>query len=201
MEEIKFILRTEKIDVFCLQDTFLTNQRNGSQLGVENYSIFRRDRPTGHRGGIIVYVRNRIKARRCFDLEDVNLVLVWLELRQRGHPGKFPCDFIYRLPNVKVQINSNIVSNLEGGILNPNETWLLGGVNTYLTETNPLPFLPQALSDIRLNHLVSGVTCHAPQACLDHTYSNEISRIFASEILVYGHSHHLPVFAVPQHFI
>ena len=125
--------------------------------------------------------------------------VVWLELRQRGQPGKFPCGFIYRLPNAIAQINSNIVSNLEKGILN--ETWLLRGVNIFLTETNPLPFLPQALSDIRLHHLVSGVTCHAPETCLDHIYSNEISQSFASEILVYGPSDHLPVFAVRQHFI
>lgn len=90
---------------------------------------------------------------------------------------------------------------MEEGILNLNETWLLRGVNIFLTETNPLPFLPQALSDIRFHHLVSGVACHAPETCLDQIYSNEISQSFASEILVYGPSDHLPVFAVRQHFI
>lgn len=50
--------------------------------------------------------------------------------------------FIYRPSNIKAQINSNIVSNLEGEILNSNETWIPGDVNINLTKTNPLPFLP-----------------------------------------------------------
>ena len=78
--------------MFCLQETFLTSQTNENQLAVENYGIFRRDRPTGHGGGIIVYVHNRIKARRCFDLEDANLELVWLELRQRDTQASFFVD-------------------------------------------------------------------------------------------------------------
>ena len=169
--EIKCILRTEEIDVLCLQETFLTSETNDNQLAVENYGIFRRNRPTGHGGGIIVYVHNRIEARRCLDLEDANLELIWLELRQWGHPGKFLCGFIYRPPNVKAQIDSNIVSNLEGAILNSNETWLLVDVNINLTETNPLPSLLQTLSDIGLHQLISGVTRPASQTCLDHIYS------------------------------
>ena len=41
VEEIKFILRTEEIDVLCLQETFLTTETNDNQLAVENYGIFR----------------------------------------------------------------------------------------------------------------------------------------------------------------
>ena len=43
---------------------------------------------------------------------------------------------MYWPPNVKAQMDSNNVSNLEGGILNCNETWLLGDVNINLTETD-----------------------------------------------------------------
>ena len=117
------------------------------------------------------------------------------------HPGEFLCGFIYRPPNVKTQIDSNIVSKLEGAILNSNETWLLGDVNINLSETNSLPFLPQALSNIGLHQLISGVTRPASQTCLDHVYSTEISRIVTSGILVYGPSDHLPVFAVRLQFI
>ena len=61
-----------------------------------------------------------------------------------------------------MQIDSNIVSYLEGAILNSNETWLLGDVNINLIETNSLPFLPQALSDIGQDYInfISGVTRH-----------------------------------------
>ena len=50
-----------------------------------------------------MYVHNGVEARRYFDLEDANLELAWLELTQRGHPGKFLCGFIYRPPNDKAQ--------------------------------------------------------------------------------------------------
>ena len=51
------------------------------------------------------------------------------------------------------QMDSKIVSNLEGAILNSNETWLLGDVNINVTETNPLP--SQTLSDTGLHQLIS----------------------------------------------
>ena len=98
-------------------------------------------------------------------------------------------------------MDSNIVSNLEGAILNSNETWLLGDVNINLIESNPMPSLPQTLSNMGLNHLISRVNRPASQTCLYHIYSTEISRIVASGILVYGPSDHLPVFAVRQQFI
>lgn len=122
--------------------------------------------------------------------------LIWSDLRQRGHPGKFLCGFIYRPPNFKAQMDSNIVSNLEGAVLNSNETWLLGDININLIGTNPLPSLPQTLNDIGLHQLISGVTRPVSQTCLDHIYSTETSRIVASRILVYGLSDHPPVFAV-----
>ena len=148
-----------------------------------------------------MYVHNCFEASRCFDLEDANLELIWLELRQQGHTGKFLCGFIYRPPNANAQMDSNIVSNLEGAILNSNETWLLGDVNINLIETNPLPSLPQTLSDMGLHHLISRVTRPAFQTCLYHICSTEISRIVASGILVCGPSDRLPVFAVRQQFI
>ena len=114
--------------------------------------------------------------------------VIWLDLKQRGHPGKFLCGFIYRPPNVKAQMDSNIVSNL-------------GDININLIGTNPLPSLPQTLNDIGIHQLISGVTRPVSQTCLDHIYSTETSRIVASGILVYGPSDHLPVFAARQQFI
>ena len=107
-----------------------------------------------------------------------------MDLRQRGHPGKFLCGFIYRPPYVKAEMDFNIVSNLERAILNSNETWLLGDIKLNLMGANPLPSLPQTFSNIGLHQLISGVTHPVSQTCLDHTYSNETSRIVASVILV-----------------
>ena len=93
-------------------------------------------------------------------------------------------------------MDSNIVSNLEGAVLNSNETWLLGDIKINLIGTNPLPSLPQTLNDIGLDQLISGVTRPVSQTCLDQIYVTETSRIVASRILVYGPSDHPPVFAV-----
>ena len=86
LEEIKLILRTEEIDILCIQETFLTNLTEDSQLLVENYNIFRKDRKLGLGGGILVFVHNRLEVNHCLNLEDPDLELMWLNIQQSGHP-------------------------------------------------------------------------------------------------------------------
>ena len=113
-----------------------------------------------------VYKQSHGSSRRCFNLKDANLELVWLELRTNTtETPKFLC--------VESHMDSNIVSNLGGAILNSNDRRVATAWCKYLnlTETNPLPFLPQALSAIRLNQRIFGDTCPRSQTCLDHIYS------------------------------
>ena len=102
-----------------------------------------------------VYKQSHRSSRRCFDLKDANLELVWLELRTKttGTP-KFLRGFIYRPPNVESDLDSNIVSNLVGAILNSNDRGVATAWCKYLNLTETNPFLPQALSAIRLNQRI-----------------------------------------------
>ena len=66
----------------------------------------------------------------------------------------------------------DIVSNLEGAILNANETWLLDDVKTF-QPTLSLPSPTQALSDIGTSN-IEIITRSVSKVCLDHIYFTEL---------------------------
>lgn len=57
--ELQAFLKENNIDVICIQATHLTESR---RFFIRGYKTFRRDRPTGHKGGVIILVRHGIPA-------------------------------------------------------------------------------------------------------------------------------------------
>ena len=51
MDEVKFLTNKLKLDVLCLTETWLTPLIVDSSISIDGYSIFRRDRADGRRGG------------------------------------------------------------------------------------------------------------------------------------------------------
>ena len=72
---------------------------------VEGYQThFRKDNYSKGGGGIMVYVRNDINAKRREDLEINNISCIWLEISQ--DKGKsFLIGNMYRPPNSRVEYN------------------------------------------------------------------------------------------------
>ena len=47
-------------DVICITESWLDGRTSDDDIKIENFKLFRRDRPGDHHGGIWVYVRNNV---------------------------------------------------------------------------------------------------------------------------------------------
>ena len=56
------LIRTElcDFDVICITESWLDDITSDDDIKIENFKLFRRDRPGDHHGGICVYVRNNV---------------------------------------------------------------------------------------------------------------------------------------------
>ena len=76
-----FMITDWKSDILCLSETWLLPSRTvDTHLTQENFTLFRRDRPSRSHGGLLVYVRNHVQVRRRPDLELREQECITLEL-------------------------------------------------------------------------------------------------------------------------
>ena len=82
--EIKAILNINKnLHILGLSETKLKDHKITSMFHVEGYQTpFRKDNDSNGGGGIMVYVKNGINAKRREDLEINDISCVWLEISQ-----------------------------------------------------------------------------------------------------------------------
>ena len=67
-------------DVICITESWLDDRTPDDDIKIENFKLFRRDRPGDHHGGICVYVRNNVFSKRSHDLELPNIECLWVEI-------------------------------------------------------------------------------------------------------------------------
>ena len=67
-------------DVICITETWLDDSIVDEDIKIENFNLFRRDRPGGHHGGVCMFVRNNVFCRRRRDLELPNIECIWVEV-------------------------------------------------------------------------------------------------------------------------
>ena len=60
-------------DVLCKSETRLDARMSDNEIHLDNFKLFRRDRPGDHHGVICVYVRNNVFSKRRNDLELPNI--------------------------------------------------------------------------------------------------------------------------------
>ena len=68
-------------DILCLSETWLSPKSIiDSHLEVNDFLLFRRDRPEGLHGGVMLYAKNTLNCRRRTDLEHEKVECIVLEL-------------------------------------------------------------------------------------------------------------------------
>ena len=79
--ELQAFLRDEKIDVLCAQETHLNE---GRRFFIRGYDTFRRDRTSGHKGGVLTLVRHGIPAVETEQSSDGPLEFITIRLMLQG---------------------------------------------------------------------------------------------------------------------
>ena len=82
--EIKAILTSPEncsVHIFGISETKLKPHKLSTCFNIDGFKApFRKDNDSNGGGGIIVYVRNGINAKRRVDLETNNIACIWLEI-------------------------------------------------------------------------------------------------------------------------
>ena len=97
-------------DVICITESWLDGRTADDDVKIENFKLFRRDRPGDHHGGICVYIRNNVFSKRRHDLELPNIECLWVEISIKNKIqliGTF-----YRPPNSTNAILSTIEDSI-----------------------------------------------------------------------------------------
>ena len=77
---------------------------------IDNFKLFRRDRPGDHHGGICVYIRTNLFSKRRDDLELPNVECIWVEISIRKK--KQLIGTFYRPPNSPNAVFSSIEDSI-----------------------------------------------------------------------------------------
>ena len=104
--KIKAILTSPEnssMHIFGLSETNIKSHKLTSCFNIDGFQEpFRKDNDSNGSGGIVVYVRNGINAKRRLDMETNNIPCIWLEITV-GKSKPFFIGNMYRPPNSKVE--------------------------------------------------------------------------------------------------
>lgn len=96
--------------IVSLTETWLDDRTDNSDIKMGNYKLFRRDRQGDSHGGICVYVKDDIYAKRRTDLELPDIECVWVEVISNHR--KILVGTFYRPPNSLASALSSIESSI-----------------------------------------------------------------------------------------
>ena len=108
MDDLKARVIIDKPDIIAITESWANNNVLDSELYLENYSMIRKDRATGKRGGgIILYIRSEIQFVQMnshFELESL-----WCTI---GNKEKCKIGLYYRPPNASVESTKNMCDEI-----------------------------------------------------------------------------------------
>jgi exonuclease III len=133
IDEIETILINDKnIDIICLSETWLDVDITDSQVDIDGYKFFRKDRLGNLARGAGMYITHALPHRRALELELPDIDLLWVEL-QLCHKKIF-IGACYRPPSQNVEEVDKFMSDLEDSLelafqAKPESIFLLGDLN------------------------------------------------------------------------
>ena len=195
--EIKAILSCNKnLHILGLSETKLKDHKLNSMFQIEGFQDpYRKDNDSNGGGGIIVYVRNGINAKRREDLRINNLSCIWLEISQ--NKGKsFLIGNMYRPPDSKVEYCDRFEDMIEHASEEGEEIILLGDFNKNLSVDNLDREWQNLTLSLGLTQLISQPTRVAPNSktLIDHIYTSHEDNIASVSVSKQTISDHYAVF-------
>ena len=109
-DELIDLLNAECLDILCVAETFLTPAIPDSSVKIPGYEFHRKDR-LQHGGGVGIYVRSTLSAKRRRDLESDHLELIFIELGSRRKRSYLGC--LYRPPSSPVDYWEELGNHFE----------------------------------------------------------------------------------------
>jgi hypothetical protein len=130
IDEISWIVQNSGVDVVCISETWLNDSVLDSDIGIEGYTLFRKDRLSKKGGGVAIYINNcfTVKERRDI-ITNCDLEMIWCEIVSKRNNENILLSCIYRPPNASVEILNAIIDTIEKASSEDKVLVLLGDMN------------------------------------------------------------------------
>jgi exonuclease III len=128
-EEISHIVVSTNIDVLCLTETWLDESVFDSDILIDGFTLFRKDRCERSGGGVAIYIKNDINFVDRSINEKGMLEAIFIEIVTNSNNPNILLSCIYRPPNAKPEIFDNIIDYIECLFSEGKEIVLLGDLN------------------------------------------------------------------------
>ncbi|MCG8032729.1 MAG: hypothetical protein JAY75_14385 [Candidatus Thiodiazotropha taylori] len=193
--EIKAMLTAPEnkfLHVFGISETKLKQHKMSSCFDIDGFQKpFRSDNTTNGGGGIMVYVRNGVNAKRRKDLETNEISCIWLEITPVKSKSFLICN-MYRAPDSKIEFNDRFENFIDNASSEGKEIIILGDFNKNLLNNNKDNEWENFTTSLGLSQLISNPTRVSDTSCtlIDHIYTNvfeNIARVHVSKITISDH--------------
>ena len=195
LDEIKILLSQQpNIDILCFCETFLNDQFHDTELSLDNYQLFRKDRKTNG-GGLAIYIKDSLNCTLRDDLQVDGIEALLLEVKpQKQKP--FLLAYTYRPPSSTQGWTVEFEQVLENLYSENKEIILIGDLNINLLDTSTsVQNWLQIIDSVNLTQLVQDPTrvTGTSSTLIDHAYSNRAENIIDVYVPCYAISDHYPV--------
>ncbi|MES9882533.1 MAG: reverse transcriptase family protein [Sedimenticola sp.] len=198
-DEVKIMLTSPEnsnLHIFGLSETKLKDRKKTSAFQINGFQTpFRKDNHTNGGGGLIMYVRNGINAKRRSDLEKFEIACIWLEITpEKGKSFLVGC--MYRPPDSKVEWVDRFENFMDHALNEGKEIIVLGDINKNLLDEQINREWLNFINSLGLSQLVAEPTrvTNTTSTLIDHIYSNYEENISQANVSKLCMSDHFAIF-------
>ncbi|XP_021351654.1 uncharacterized protein LOC110465005 [Mizuhopecten yessoensis] len=182
-------------DIICITESHLNPLIPNSDIKLESFSdeIHRKDRTTGHGGGVIIYHKNNILTKRRHDLENEHIEMIWIEVLIQNH--KFLLGCIYR-PDSNIEYWSKFEQILDKASETSMDILITGDLNVDMLRTPPTSHLSRLLTKFNLKSIINKPTRVTPDSAtsIDVVFTNNPSIVKNTHVDPAFCSDHSPIY-------
>jgi hypothetical protein len=114
MDELSIYAKQNDLDVIGITETWLTENIGNSEISIENYTLYRKDRSNikgGRGGGVLLYISNSVLSLDCLKLNRCENESVWCEILLPRNKSLL-LGVVYNSPNASVEEVANMLAML-----------------------------------------------------------------------------------------
>ena len=128
-DQLEHYVTKRNYDIFCVTETWLHDRVPNSEVQIEGYKLFRKDRKVGEGGGELIYVRDSIRTTTHEVLNDTDVESLWVEVKLPKIKSALVC-CMYRQPKqISNQHYEAILDNIEQALSINDNIIILGDLN------------------------------------------------------------------------
>ena len=194
LHDVFSIIDENKLDIFGLSETKLTETHPDCLLNITNYSFFRKNKKSLGETGLIVYYKNCLDPyiKRRTDLENFQIECIWIEIKFPHNPPILICN-LYRNGKSDDSWFQKFADMMDKIKITNQEIILLGDFNINLFNSHP--YWESILDIYNLKQQIQNPTrvCDSTSTLIDHIYTNSESKISNAHVSPSGVSDHFPI--------